>query len=61
MAAVSKDGQPTECSFPPVETHRCAMLLRVRWFGSMPKSTQNSPRKPWLDSESAGLPSPVIR
>jgi len=28
-AAVSKDGQHTRCGIPPVETRRCATLLRV--------------------------------
>jgi hypothetical protein len=28
---VSKDGQHAPCLRPPFETHRCAMLLRVRW------------------------------
>jgi hypothetical protein len=31
--AVSKDGQQARCAFPPFETHRCAMLLRVRLSG----------------------------
>ena len=30
---VSKDGQQARCAFPPFETHRCAMLLRVRLSG----------------------------
>src|SRR5437660_10943452 len=29
---VSKDGQQARCSFPPLETHRFAMLLRVRLY-----------------------------
>ena len=27
---ISKDGHQARCSFAPFETHRCAMLLRVR-------------------------------
>ena len=33
LRGVSKDGQQARCAFPPFETHRCAMLLRVRLSG----------------------------
>ena len=31
--SVSKHGLPHRAWGPPFETHRCAMLLRVRWSG----------------------------
>jgi hypothetical protein len=52
-ACVSKDGQQAGYSFPPFETHRYAMLLRVRFAGSTNSEWAPVDSGRWLAETSA--------